>query len=253
MVELADTLVSGISESNLVGVRLPPSAFFVSQRSTGQRVNGSVVNEKIKSMNKKGRVAILLSGRGSNFEAIYQSSLKEDANFEIAVVISDKEDARGLERAREVSLPSFFVSPKELKPKEVYEQRIVAILQEHHVGLVCLAGYMRIVGQQLLDAYKGRIMNIHPALLPSFPGLHAQQQALDYGVKVSGCTVHFVDPGVDTGPIILQAAVAVQDNDTEETLSNRILKKEHHIYSRAITLFFENRLKIAGRKVIIAP
>lgn len=195
----------------------------------------------------------MLSGRGSNFEAIYQSSLKEDANFEIAAVISDNEDARGLERAREFGLPAFFVSPRELKPKEVYEQRIVAILQEHRVDLVCLAGYMRIVGQQLLDAYKGRIMNIHPALLPSFPGLHAQRQALDYGVKVSGCTVHFVDSGVDTGPIILQATVAVQDNDTEETLSNHILKKEHQLYSRAITLFFTDSLKIVDRKVIIAP
>lgn len=204
-------------------------------------------------MNKKGRVAVLLSGRGSNFETIYQSSLKEDAGFEIAVVISDKEDARGLERAREFGLPAFFVSAKELKPKEVYEQRIVALLQEHRVDLVCLAGYMRIVGRQLLDAYQGRIMNIHPALLPCFPGLNAQRQALDYGVKVSGCTVHFVDPGVDTGPIILQAAVEVKDNDTEETLSQRILKEEHQIYSRAITLFFRNRLKIQGRKVIIAP
>lgn len=195
----------------------------------------------------------MLSGRGSNFEAIYQSSLKEDANFEIAAVISDKEDARGLERAREFGLPAFFVSPRKLKPKEVYERKIVEILQEHHVNLVCLAGYMRIVGQQLLDAYKGRIMNIHPALLPSFPGLHAQQQALDYGVKVSGCTVHFVDPGVDTGPIILQAAVAVNDNDSEDTLGQRILKEEHQLYSRAVSLFFANRLKIAGRKVIISP
>ncbi len=202
-------------------------------------------------MNKKGRVAVLLSGRGSNFEAIYQSSLKEETCFQIVVVISDKEDARGLERAREFGLPAFFVSPKELKPKEVYERKIVAILQEYRVDLVCLAGYMRIVGQQLLDAYKGRIMNIHPALLPSFPGLHAQQQALDYGVKVSGCTVHFIDSGVDTGPIILQAAVEVKDNDTEETLSQRILKEEHKIYSRAITLFFTNGLKMLAQKTRI--
>ncbi len=193
----------------------------------------------------------MLSGRGSNFEAIYQSSLKEETCFQIVVVISDKEDARGLERAREFGLPAFFVSPKELKPKEVYERKIVAILQEYRVDLVCLAGYMRIVGQQLLDAYKGRIMNIHPALLPSFPGLHAQQQALDYGVKVSGCTVHFIDSGVDTGPIILQAAVEVKDNDTEETLSQRILKEEHKIYSRAITLFFTNGLKMLAQKTRI--
>lgn len=203
-------------------------------------------------MNTKGRVGILLSGRGSNFEAIYLSSQKEKACFEIAVVISDKEDARGLERARELQLPAFFVSPKTFKPKENFERQIKAILQEHRVDLVCLAGYMRIVGHVLLDAYPGRLMNIHPALLPSFPGLDAQRQALDYGVKVSGCTVHFVDPGIDSGPIILQTAVAVKNNDTEETLSHRILSEEHKIYSRAITLFFENRLQVDGRKVIIS-
>jgi len=202
-------------------------------------------------MSKKGQVAVLLSGRGSNFEAIYQTSLKNEANFEIAVVISDKKKARGLERAREFNLNAYFVSAKKLKPKEVYERKIIEILKEHKVDLVCLAGYMRIVGETLLSAYNGRIMNIHPALLPSFPGLHAHQQALEHGVKVSGCTVHFVDAGVDTGPIIMQKAVEVKENDTEETLSQRILKEEHKIYSQAITLFFENRLKINGRHVII--
>ncbi|MCP5107257.1 MAG: phosphoribosylglycinamide formyltransferase [bacterium] len=202
-------------------------------------------------MKKKGRVAVLLSGRGSNFEAIYQSSLKKDANFEIAAVISDKKHARGLERAREFGLNAYHVSRKKLKPKETYEQQIVDILEEHHTELVCLAGYMRIVGDVLLDAYKGRIMNIHPALLPSFPGLHGQKQALDYGVKISGCTVHFVDAGVDTGPVILQKAVEVKDNDTEDTLSQRILAEEHKLFSQAITLFFEKRLKIEGRRVII--
>jgi phosphoribosylglycinamide formyltransferase-1 len=203
-------------------------------------------------MNKKGRVAILLSGRGSNFEAIYQASLEEDANFEVVVVISDKKDSRGLERAREFNLKAFHVSARKLKPKEVYEQKIVDIMKEHKVDLVCLAGYMRIVGDRLLSAYESRIMNIHPALLPSFPGLHGQRQALDHGVKVSGCTVHFIDAGVDTGPIILQKAVPVKENDTEASLSMRILKEEHKIYSQAITLFFENRLKIEGRKVIIS-
>jgi phosphoribosylglycinamide formyltransferase-1 len=203
-------------------------------------------------MREKGRVAILLSGRGSNFEAIYHSSLKKKANFEIVVVISDKKKARGLERAREFNLNAFFVSPKKLKPKEVYEKKIIEILKNHHVELVCLAGYMRIVGEELLNAYNGRIVNIHPSLLPSFPGLHAQQQAFDHGVKVSGCTVHFIDFGVDTGPIIIQETVEVKEDDTEETLSQRILKEEHKIYSRAITLFFENRLKIIGRKVIIS-
>lgn len=203
-------------------------------------------------MSKKGQVAVLLSGRGSNFEAIYHASLKKEANFEIAVVVSDKKKARGLERAREFNLNAFFVSAKKLQPKEAYERKIVEILKEHKVDLVCLAGYMRIVGKTLLNTYNGRIMNIHPALLPSFPGLHAQQQALEHGVKISGCTVHFVDEGVDTGPIIIQKAVEVKENDTEETLSQRILKEEHKIYSQAITLFFKNRLKINGRNVIIS-
>ncbi len=200
---------------------------------------------------KKGRVGVLLSGRGSNFEAIYKHSLEKDANYEVAVVISDKKNARGLERAKELDLNAFRVSPKKLKPKEVYEGKIVEILKEHNVDLVCLAGYMRIVGDQLLDAFEGRIINIHPSLLPSFPGLHAHRQVLDHGVKVSGCTVHFVDAGVDTGPIIIQKAVPVEENDTEDTLGQRVLEQEHKIYSPAITLFFEKNLKIVGRKVII--
>jgi phosphoribosylglycinamide formyltransferase 1 len=202
-------------------------------------------------MKKKGRVAILLSGRGSNFEALYHRSLNNDANFEIAVVISDKQEARGLERARQLGLDAYHVSPRELKPKEAYEQKILEILDSRRVELVCLAGYMRIAGETLLSGYKGRIMNIHPALLPAFPGLKAQQQALDYGVKISGCTVHFVDAGVDTGPIILQKSVPVEENDSEESLSERILAEEHQLYSRAVTLFFQNRLKIRGRRIII--
>jgi phosphoribosylglycinamide formyltransferase-1 len=202
-------------------------------------------------MNKKGRVAVLLSGRGSNFEAIYKNSLKENSNFEIVVVVSDKKKARGLDVARNFNLKAFFVSAKKNKPKEVYERKIIDILQEHQVDLVCLAGYMRIVGSELLKAYPNRILNIHPALLPSFPGLHGQQQALDYGVKISGCTVHFVDAGVDTGPIIMQKAVKVMEHDTEETISSRILKEEHILYSQAIALYFENKLKLDGRRVII--
>jgi len=194
----------------------------------------------------------LLSGRGSNFEAIYQNSIKPDANYEVVVAISDKKEARGLERARELGIEAFHVSPKELKPKEIYEGKILEILNARGVELVCLAGYMRIVGETLLSAYKGRVMNIHPALLPSFPGLDAQRQALEYGVKVSGCTVHFVDPGVDTGPIILQDAVEVNETDTVDTLGQRILAREHQLFSRAITLFFQERLKIQGRKVIIS-
>ncbi len=212
---------------------------------------GAVSIQGADEVKKKGRVAVLLSGRGSNFEAIYQDSLKPDANYEVIVVISDNEDARGRERAREFGLKAFHVSPKKLKPKKVYEGKILEILKAHDVDLICLAGYMRIVGETLLSAYAGRLINIHPALLPSFPGLHGQKQALDYGVKVSGCTVHFVDNGVDTGPIILQKSVDVKEDDSEETLSQRILKQEHLLYSQAVTLFFENRLQIQGRRVII--
>ena len=233
MVELVDTQVSGICGSNPVGVRVPPSA------NHGE------------PMKTKGRVAIFLSGRGSNFEAIYQNSLKKEANFEVVVIISNKKSARGLEKAKEYGLPAFFISPKKFGLKTAYEKEIIKTLKKHDVDLICLAGYMKIVGEELLRAYENRILNIHPALLPAFPGLHAQKQALDYGVKVSGCTVHFVDAGVDSGPVILQQAVAVEPGDDEETLSQRILKEEHRIYSAALRLYFENRLKISERNVII--
>ncbi|MCP4147404.1 MAG: phosphoribosylglycinamide formyltransferase [bacterium] len=200
-------------------------------------------------MRRKGRVAVFLSGRGSNFEALYHATLKK-ANYEIVAVVSDQREARGLERGKEFGISTFFVSPKR-KSKELYEKLIVGILEENDVDLVCLAGYMRIVGETLLEAYAGRIMNIHPSLLPAFRGLDAQQQALDYGAKVSGCTVHFVDPGVDTGPIIIQRTVKVKDDDSTETLSQRILKQEHKVYSKAVSLFFKKKLKIEGRKVII--
>jgi phosphoribosylglycinamide formyltransferase-1 len=201
---------------------------------------------------KKGKVAVLLSGRGSNFMAIYQTSLKQDSNFEITVVISDQSDARGLQKARELKCPSFYVSPGEFASREEYETSVVTILKERSVELVCLAGYMRIVGKILLEEYKNRIINIHPALLPSFPGLNAQKQAIDHGVKVSGCTVHFVDTGIDTGPIILQKAVDVLESDDVESLSLRILNEEHRLFSKAIHLFFERRLIIEGRRVIIS-
>lgn len=200
---------------------------------------------------RKGRVAIFLSGRGSNFVAIYNSSLKPDSNFRIVVVISDKKKALGLEKAREFNIPAYHVSPKKFDSKNEYENYLVSVLKGKSVDLICLAGYMRIVGDELLNKYTNKIMNIHPALLPSFPGLHAQQQAFDHGVKVSGCTVHFVDSGVDTGPIILQKAVEVKNDDTEEELSQRILAEEHKLYSEAIRLFFDNALKMTGRKVTI--
>ena len=200
----------------------------------------------------KGRVAVFLSGRGSNFEALYHSSMRNGSNYEIVVVISDNEDARGLVRARDYQLNCMVVSPKKFPSKIAYEKRLVEILEESQVELICLAGYMRIVGDELLTAYKNKIINIHPALLPSFPGLHGQKQAINYGVKISGCTVHFVDKGVDTGPIIMQRAVEVKEDDSEDLLSQRILAQEHKIYSQAVTLFFEERLHIEGRKVIIS-
>ena len=198
----------------------------------------------------KGKVGILLSGRGSNFLKIYENSLKQDSNFEISVVISNKKDARGLKKAKELDLPSYYVSKKG-KTKKEHEREIIKILKKHKVELVCLAGYMRIIGEEFVNEFKNKIMNIHPSLLPSFPGLDAQKQAIEYGVKVSGCTVHFVDNGIDSGPIIIQEPVKVEENDDEESLSEKILEKEHIIYSKAIKLFFENRLNIKGKKVII--
>ena len=158
-------------------------------------------------------IGVLISGRGSNLQALI------DASLNIVVVISDKADAFGLERAKKHKIDAVHINPKDFKDKNTYELEIVKVLQKHQTGLVCLAGYMRIVGPVLLEHYHGKMINIHPALLPSFPGLHAQKQAVGHGVKVSGVTVHFVDEGCDTGPIILQSAVPVMDKDTEETLS----------------------------------
>jgi len=189
-------------------------------------------------------IGVLISGRGSNLQALI------DAGLNIAVVISDKGDALGLERAKKHKIDTVHIDPKKFKDKNTYELEIVKVLQKHQVGLVCLAGYMRIVGPVLLEHYQGKMINIHPALLPSFPGLHAQRQAVEHGVKVSGVTVHFVDEGCDTGPIILQSAVPVLDNDTEDTLSARILEQEHKIYPQAVKLFAQGKLKIVGRKVI---
>jgi phosphoribosylglycinamide formyltransferase-1 len=200
---------------------------------------------------KKGKVAVFLSGRGSNFESIYRASLKKDSNYKIVIVISDKKKARGLKRAKKFKLENFYISPKLFKTKKEYNHHIIKLLKINKVDLVCLAGFMRIIDPEFIKEYKNRIINIHPALLPSFPGLNVQKQAVDHGVKVSGCTVHFVNSGIDTGPIILQKPVKVRSDDNEDTLSKRILKEEHKIYPEAIKLFFENRLKFEGRKVII--
>jgi len=197
-------------------------------------------------------IGVLISGRGSNLQAIIDASEKGKIPAKVAVVISNKPDAYGLERAKKHKIPTAVFDPKKFSDKNTYELEIVKTLKKYKVDLVCLAGYMRIVGPILLEHYQGRMMNIHPALLPSFPGLHVQKAALDHGVKVSGATVHFVDEGCDTGPIIVQAAVPVLEDDTEETLSARILEQEHKIYPQAIKLFAEGKLKIEGRRVRIS-
>jgi phosphoribosylglycinamide formyltransferase-1 len=198
------------------------------------------------------RVGVMASGRGSNLQAIIDACEGGGLPAVVAVVVSDNAGAFALERAREHGIPAVHIHPPYYGTKEEYESRIVLEMREYGVDLICLAGYMRLVGGVLLDSFPGRIMNIHPALLPSFKGLHGQRQALDYGVKISGCTVHFVDGGMDTGPIILQAAVPVLDEDSEEDLSARILEQEHIIYPRAVRLFAEGRLRIEGRKVHIS-
>lgn len=195
------------------------------------------------------RLGVLASGRGSNLQSIMDAAAAGKIKAEVAAVISDNKDAFALERARKAGIPALHVNPKNFGSKDEYERTIVKLLKEHDVQLVCLAGYMRIVGKVILDAFPNRVINIHPALLPSFPGLHGQQQAWEYGVKYSGCTVHFVDEGMDTGPIIIQAVVPVYDDDTADTLAARILEQEHIIYPEAIGLLAEGRLKLNGRKV----
>jgi len=197
------------------------------------------------------RIGVLASGRGSNLQAIIDAIEVGKLAACLAVVISDRPDAQALERARKHGTEGVFVDPKAHADREAFDRAVLAVLAEHRVELVCLAGFMRILTPMFVRAYAGRIMNIHPALLPTFPGLHAQRQALEHGVKVSGATVHFVDEGVDTGPIILQAAVPVHEDDTEETLAARILAEEHRIYPEAIQLFAEGRLEVRGRRVLI--
>ncbi|CAD6494062.1 MAG: Phosphoribosylglycinamide formyltransferase [Candidatus Argoarchaeum ethanivorans] len=198
------------------------------------------------------KIAVLVSGRGSNLQAIIdniESGYIKDAV--IALVVSDVEDAYALTRAEKHGIKAVHVNPDSFDSRETYEKHILELLHEVKADLVLLAGYMRVIGSVLLDAYYGRMINIHPALLPAFQGLHAQEQAFNYGVKVSGCTVHFVDSGVDTGPIILERCVLVLEDDTPDSLADRILIEEHQIYSEAIKLFIEERLVIEGRKVRI--
>jgi phosphoribosylglycinamide formyltransferase-1 len=196
-------------------------------------------------------IGVLASGRGSNFQAIIDSINSGFIKARIAVLITDNPDAYAIERAKRHSIEALVIHPKDFPDKDSYYLHVTEELKKRGVELVLLAGFMRIVGRPLIKEFPNRIMNIHPALLPSFPGLHGQRQAIEYGVKISGCTVHFVDEGIDTGPIIIQAAVPVYDDDTEDSLSERILKQEHRIFPFAVKLFSEGKIIIKGRKVIV--
>jgi phosphoribosylglycinamide formyltransferase-1 len=194
-------------------------------------------------------IAVLISGSGSNLQAIIDASEKGEIPCRVGLVISNKADAYGLVRARKHGIPTEVISHRDFSSREEFDQRLVEILRKSGAELVCLAGFMRVLTPVFVRAFPNRILNIHPALLPSFPGTHGPKQALDYGVRFSGCSVHFLDEGVDTGPIVVQAVVPVYDEDTEETLAARILIQEHKIYPMAIRLFFQGRLKVEGRRV----
>jgi phosphoribosylglycinamide formyltransferase-1 len=198
---------------------------------------------------KKKRLGILLSGRGSNFEAIAANVASGKLDAEIAVVVSNRPEARGLETARRLGVEAVSLPSKGME-REVYDRSVAAALHAHSVDLVCLAGFMRMLSAALVREFPMRILNIHPSLLPAFPGLDAQHQAFAYGVKVSGCTVHFVDEQLDHGPIVAQTAVPVLESDTAETLSERILKEEHRLYSEAIAVVLSGRYRIEKRRVI---
>ena len=201
------------------------------------------------SPKKTGRIAVFLSGRGSNFRAIHDAITEGKINAAIALVFSNVETAPGLLTARERGLETFYLNPKLFPNREDYDKEAVRQVRKRDVDLVCLAGYMRILSSYFCREFKGRCINIHPALLPAFPGLHVQQKAIDWGVKFSGATVHFVAEDVDLGPIIIQAVVPVLQDDTEDSLAARILVEEHKIYPEAVRLFFEGRLEVRGRRV----
>jgi len=197
------------------------------------------------------RLGVLASGRGSNLQAILEACARPGFPARVVVVISDRERAHALERARAAGVEALFVNPKDFADREAFDLALVRQLHARRVDLVCQAGFMRILSPAYVRAFAGRALNVHPSLLPAFPGLHAQRQALEHGVKVAGATVHFVEEGVDSGPIVLQASVPVHADDTEESLSARILAEEHRLYPEAIRLFAEGRLAIVGRRVVI--
>jgi phosphoribosylglycinamide formyltransferase-1 len=204
-------------------------------------------------MTKKLRIGVLASGSGTNLQAIIDACQKSIIAAEVAMVITNKADAAAINRCEKARVPWHFVDHRNYPKRRDFEGQVVKILREARVELVLLAGFMRILGAYFIDSFPHAIMNIHPALLPAFPGLDAARQALEYGARFSGCTVHFVDKGVDTGPVILQAVVPVLENDTEDSLHARIQEQEHRIYPAAIQLFAEKRLQIEGRRVRILP
>ena len=196
-------------------------------------------------------IGVLVSGSGTNLQAIIEAIEAGKIEGKICIVISDNPNAYAIKRAKKYNIKTQYINYKEFNNREEYDKKIISLLKEKDCDLVVLAGYMKILTPYFINAYKNKIMNIHPALLPSFPGLHVQKKAIDHGVKVSGCTVHFVDEGLDSGPIIIQQVVEVKDDDTEESLAERILREEHQIYPRAIQLFSEGKLIIKGRRIFI--
>ncbi len=204
-------------------------------------------------MSRKLRIGALASGGGTNLQTIIDRCQNGSLQAEVVLVISNNPDAGALDRARQAGIPALCIDHRQYDNREDFDREIVKALQEIGADTIVLAGFMRIVTETLLDAFPQRVLNIHPALLPAFPGLHVQRKAIEYGSRFAGCTVHFVDAGVDTGPIIVQAVVPVLDNDTEQTLAARILVEEHRIYPHAIQLLAEGRLKIVGRRVLIDP
>ena len=197
----------------------------------------------------KFKLAVLVSGRGSNLQAIIDSIEQNELNVHLSAVLSDSEDALALKRAEKHGIETFFINPATYHNRKAFDKAMINRLRAMSIDLICLAGYMRILGKEFIQTFSGKIINIHPSLLPAFPGLNAQKQAIEYGVKFSGCTAHFVDEKVDSGPIILQTAVPVYDHDNEESLSQRILEQEHHIYPKAIKLIAENKLTLNNRTV----
>lgn len=210
-----------------------------------------MAEEIFRSPKKHGRIMVMISGRGSNFMKIHDAILDGRINADIALVFSNKEDAAGLQIAKKRGLETLYINPKLYAEKEEYDKEIIHEARKRNVDLICLAGYMKVLTPMFCNEFKNRIMNIHPALMPSFPGLHVQQKAIDWGVRFSGATVHFVSAEVDMGPIILQAVVPVMQDDTEETLAARILVEEHKIYPESARLFFEGKLEVRGRCVFI--